>query len=237
MTNQTPRAIAYLRVSTDTQTESGLGLDAQRAAIAAAAARQGVEVGATFADQGVSGAAPLADRPGLSAAIDALRRGDVLLVAKRDRLGRDLVEVALIERLVTRKRCRVLSAAGEGTDTVAVDPAALLQRRIADVFAEYERGLIAQRTRAALRAKRARGERAGNVPFGYQLAADGVRLEPAPEEQRVLRLIAELRLADVPLRRIADTLNAAGCCTRRGTAWRHQYVAAAVVAAQQLAAN
>jgi len=146
----------------------------------------------------------------------------------------------LIERLVQRrcrtssadKRCYVFSAAGEGNGD---DAASLFQRRMLDCVAEYERALIAQRTRAALRAKRARGERAGNVPFGYQLAADGVRLEPAPDEQRIIAAIRELRAAGCTLRRITDALNAEGLTTRRGSPWRYQYVAN-LVAAQQLAA-
>jgi DNA invertase Pin-like site-specific DNA recombinase len=94
------------------------------------------------------------------------------LVAKRDRLGRYVIAVAMIERLVTKSGARVVSAAGEGTDSD--DPAALLMRRLIDSFAEYERALIAARTRAALAAKRRRGERvSGIIPFGYQLADDG----------------------------------------------------------------
>src|SRR5262245_3225867 len=110
------RAVAYVRVSTPDQAESGLGLEAQDAAIQAAAARLGVTVGRTFEDAGVSGGLPLEQRPGLLATLDAVRAGDVLLVARRDRLGRDVLNVAMIERLVERRGARVCSAAGEGTD-------------------------------------------------------------------------------------------------------------------------
>lgn len=220
----TNRAFGYLRVSTDGQAESGLGLDAQRSAINAAAARHGLVLADTFTDAGLSGALELEDRPGLFAAVNALKRGDVLLVAKRDRLGRDVVAVAMLERLVTRKGARILSAAGEGTE--GTDAASLLQRRILDAFSEYERLIIGQRTKAALRAKREKGERAGNVPFGYQLGADGQTLDINGDEQRVIGLLRELRTAGYTLRQIADELNAQGFTTRRGTAWRHQYVAA-----------
>lgn len=218
------RAVGYLRVSTDGQADSGLGLDAQRASLDAAAGRHGLTLGDVFTDAGLSGALDLDDRPGLFAAIGALRRGDVLIVAKRDRLGRDVVAVAMIERLITRKGARVLSAAGEGTESD--DPASMLQRRILDAFAEYERLIIGQRTKAALRAKRARGERAGTVPFGYQLGADGQTLLANLDEQRIMRLIRELRDAGHSQRAIADELNRQGFTTRRGTEWRHQYVAA-----------
>jgi DNA invertase Pin-like site-specific DNA recombinase len=224
----TTRAFGYVRVSTDAQADSGLGLDAQRAAIESAAGRLGLALADVFTDAGLSGALGLEHRPGLFAAIDGMRRGDVLIVAKRDRLGRDVVGVAMLERLVTRKGARIVSAAGEGTD--ADDAASMLQRRILDAFGEYERLIIAQRTKAALRAKRARGECAGNVPFGYQLAADGVHLEPAAAEQRILSAIGELRAAGYTLRAIADELNRQGYRTRSGGTWRHQYVASLAAA-------
>lgn len=221
--NRQSRAFGYLRVSTDQQADSGLGLDAQRAAVEAAAGRLGLVLAGVFADEGVSGALDLESRPSLFAAVQGLKRGDVLIVAKRDRLGRDLVGVAMIERSIMRKGARIVSAAGEGTE--GTDASAMLQRQILDVFAEYERRLIGQRTKAALRAKRQRGERAGNVPFGFSLNADGRTLDPNPDEQEVLSILRELRTAGYSLREIAAELNRQGFTTRRGTAWRHQYVA------------
>lgn len=217
-------AVGYLRVSTDQQTDSGLGLDAQREAVEKTAARLGLPLTNVFTDAGLSGALDLEDRPSLFAAVQGLKRGDVLIVAKRDRIGRDLVGVAMIERQIIRKGARVVSAAGEGTE--GTDAGAVMQRQILDVFAEYERRLIGQRTKAALQAKRARGERAGNVPFGYRLGADGQKLEPCEAEQGVLSILGELRAAGYSLRQIASELNRQGFKTRRGTAWRFQYVAA-----------
>jgi DNA invertase Pin-like site-specific DNA recombinase len=218
------RAFGYLRVSTDGQSDSGLGLDAQRSAVEAAAKRLGLVLTDVFADAGLSGALDLDDRPGLLTAVQGLKRGDVLIVAKRDRIGRDLIGVAMIERSVIRKGARIVSAAGEGTE--GTDAGAMMQRQILDVFAEYERRLIGQRTKAALRAKRERGERAGNLPFGYSLNPDGRTLEPNAAEQEVLAILGELRQAGYTLRAIAAELNRQGFTTRRGTAWRHQYVAA-----------
>lgn len=211
-------------MSTDQQADSGLGLDAQREAVEKTAARLGLPLADVFTDAGLSGALDLESRPSLFAAVQALKRGDVLIVAKRDRLGRDLVGVAMIERQIMRKGGRIVSAAGEGTE--GTDAGAMLQRQILDVFAEYERRLIGQRTKAALKAKRERGERAGNVPFGYQLGEDGQKLEPCEAEQAVLAILGELRKAGYSLRQIAAELNRQGFTTRRGTAWRFQYVAA-----------
>jgi DNA invertase Pin-like site-specific DNA recombinase len=123
----------------------------------------------------------------------------------------------MIDRLVERKGARVVSAAGEGTD--ASDPASVLMRQIIDAFAQYERAVIRTRTKAALRAKRARGERAGNVPFGHQLAKDGIRLEPNEHEINTLSVIREWRARGASLRQIAAELNRRGMRTRRGTPW------------------
>lgn len=214
-------AVGYLRVSTDGQVISGLGLDAQRAAITGAAARLGLSVAQWFTDAGVSGGASLDARPGLLAAIDALRRGDALIVAKRDRLGRDVLNVALAERLAQRKGARVVSAAGEGTD--GDGPTDVLMRQMLDAFAQFEKALIGARTRAALQAKRARGYRAGTVPFGYVADADG-RLSPDAGEQRILGRVAELRAAGMTGAAIADALNTQGYRTRQGGGWRQEYV-------------
>jgi DNA invertase Pin-like site-specific DNA recombinase len=76
-------------------------------------------------DAGTSGSLSIEDRPVLLDAVATLKRGDCLLVAKRERLGRDVIAVALIERLVSKRGARVVSAAGEGTDTED-DPSSVL---------------------------------------------------------------------------------------------------------------
>ena len=92
------RNIAYMRVSTEEQVNSGLGIEAQEAAI-----RKGLgkEPDHIFMDKGVSGGR--ADRKGLSDAIDSLRKGDVLVVAKRDRLSRDMFLSCWIEKKSRRE--------------------------------------------------------------------------------------------------------------------------------------
>jgi site-specific DNA recombinase len=154
----------------------------------------------------VGGGTPLDQRPQLLEAIAALAPGDVLLVAKRDRLGRgDVLLVAMIEVAVKRKRCRIVSAAGEGTE--GDDPSSILMRRMVDAFAEYEKLIIAARTKAALRAKRARGERYGPVPFGSDLAADGRRLVANEREREALALVRSWHAERRSLRAIAAALD------------------------------
>ncbi len=216
-------AIAYTRVSTDDQAESGLGLAAQRHAITAAAKRLGLTVTSWCSDEGVGGSAPIDKRLGLVAAIDALTPGAVLLVAKRDRVSRDVFLGCYIDREVVKKKARIVSAAGEGTDSD--DPSSMLHRRIIDAFSEYERQIIRARTKAALRAKMARGERVGSLPFGYRLAPDGQTLLRDQREQRGLALIRSLRESGHTLREIVAKLESQGIKPKRGAIWYPKTVA------------
>jgi DNA invertase Pin-like site-specific DNA recombinase len=221
-------ASAYIRMSTDDQ---ALSPDAQRAAITAWSKRTGVVVDVEHADLGVSGAAGLDKRPGLLAAIDSLGRGDVLVVAKRDRLGRDALLLAMVEASVARKGARIVSAAGEGTD--GDDPTQVLMRRIVDAFAEYERLIIKARTRSALAVKRERGERTGSVPYGFALAVDRVRLVLAEHEQAVIREARAMRDAGRSLREIAAELDARGIRARNGARFAATQIARMISSAER----
>jgi DNA invertase Pin-like site-specific DNA recombinase len=205
-------AVAYLRVSTEDQK---LGPEAQRAAIESWATREGVTIKAWHLDQGVSGGAELDQRPALAAALASLgeHRAGQLVVAKRDRLARDVVIAATIERAAGRVGARVVAADGVGNGEGAAEG---FMRTVIDGAAQYERALIRARTKAALAAKRAQGERTGTVPFGYRLAADRVRLEPDPAEQAVIQRVRDLRAAGVTLREIVEVLRMAGARSRRG---------------------
>lgn len=205
-------AVAYLRVSTEDQ---NLGPDAQRAAIEVWAVRNGVSVDSWHVDQGVSGGSPVDKRPGLLAAVDALRDSGagVLVVAKRDRLARDIVIGAMIEQLVARQGGGIVSADGTGNGD---GPADELMRNMVQAFAQYERALIRARTRAALSVKRSRGERTGGVPYGMQLSADGKTLEADPGEQAVLEQVRFWRAAGLSTRAIVAECGRAGFLGRSG---------------------
>ena len=204
------QAIGYVRVSTD---EQHTGPKAQRDALARWAQANGAELVAVFEDLGISGAAPLDARPGLLSALEALTPGAVLVVAKRDRLARDMMSAAMVERMAERSHARIVSSDGVGNGD---SPEALLMRRMVDAFAEYERSLIRARTRAALAAKKARGERTGAVPFGWVLTPDGVHLEAVAGEQATIRLARELHESGLSLRKVAAELAERGFCARNG---------------------
>jgi len=101
---------------------------------------------------------------------------------------------------------------------------AMLMRRIVDAFGEYERLVIRARTRHALKAKRAQGLRAGNVPFGFSLAEDRKALVANPEEQQTLAEIRRLRQEGCSMPQIAARLNDQGLATRSGSDWRFEYI-------------
>ena len=207
-------AVGYIRVSTEDQ---ALGPEAQRASLEAWATRNGVELVAVFEDLGVSGAAALDRRPGLLAALDALesRGAGLLVIAKRDRLARDTMTAAMVERLAERAGARIVSADGVGDGD---GPEAMLMRRIVDAFAEYERALIRGRTRNALAVKKARGERVGAVPVGSKVSTDGRTLEADAAELEVIAAARELRAAGLSIRNIAAELERRGFRNRAGNA-------------------
>lgn len=208
----TPRAIAYLRVSTE---EQQLGPEAQEAAIRTYAAQRGLEIVAVFRDQ-VSGAAPLDARPGLIEALDALGRegASVLLVHRRDRLARDTAQAAFVSRLVEHSGARIESADGVAAGDAPEDR---LLRTILDGLAEYERALIRVRTKGALAAKRRRGERLGRPPFGFQLVAG--QLQEDRDQQATIRHIISLRQQFRPWAEIAEILNIEHRKPARGVRW------------------
>lgn len=182
------KAIAYYRVSTDQQAQSGLGIEAQRAACEEWAEESGAEIVDELTDEGVSGSVDPVDRDGLGVALKAVEYADVLIVAKRDRIARDTVKAGMCERMVEKAGAELISAQGEGTQTD--DPfAELFQKRMADLFAEYEALQASVRTKAALAAKRARGEHTGGeVPYGKTKDEEGKLHDERPIGDMVVEL-------------------------------------------------
>jgi DNA invertase Pin-like site-specific DNA recombinase len=205
-------AVAYLRVSTEDQ---NLGPEAQRAAIERWATSRDIRIVSWHEDR-LSGATAVEDRPGLMAALATLReRGTGLLVAaKRDRIARDVVIAATVERLVIDAGARVATADGVAMEAT---PEGALMRGLLDLFAQYERAVIRSRTAAALAAKRARGERVSRLaPLGYRF--EDSRLVDDPEELALLARVREMRSRGLSLHRVVAILNAEGA-TCRGGRW------------------
>jgi DNA invertase Pin-like site-specific DNA recombinase len=144
---------------------------------------------------------------------DLRARGAGLLVAaKRDRIARDVVIAATVERLAQDAGARVVTADGV---SLGDTPEGHLMRGLLDLFAAYERAVIKARTRAALAVKRSRGERvSGRAPLGYRF--EGTSLVPEPSEGAVLTRVRELRAKGLSLARVTAILNAEGLDCRGG---------------------
>jgi len=213
------KIVGYLRVSTDQQVESGLGMEAQKAACEDYAKKVGGEVALFFMDEGLSGALSLEKRPGMLNAINSLKKEDILVVAKRDRLGRVPMVLVMIEAAVSRKGAKIVSAAGEGTE--GDDPSSYVMRGIIDVFSVYERLIIKARTKAALKTKKDKGQRVGHIPFGYKLAEDNVHLVQNEIEYGVLKQASELRAQGLSIRDTAVAMNKKGLFNRGQSKWNH----------------
>ena len=146
-------AIAYLRVSTQRQQHSGLGIEAQRAAIARFTDAEGLTIVAEYVEAETGkGADALDRRPQLAAALAAAKSAKCsVVVSKLDRLSRD---VAFVAGLMAQRVPFIVAELGRDADPFMLHLYAAL--------AEKERRLIAERTRAALSAKKASGVQLGN---------------------------------------------------------------------------
>lgn len=211
-------AVAYLRVSTQQQGASGLGLEAQRMALNAFALREKVNIVAWFTEveSGKRVSDTLTKRPQLGAALKAARllQGPVL-VSKLDRLSRD---VHFISGLMAERVEFIVTELGRQADPFVLHLFAAL--------AEKERQLISERTRAGLAAAKARGVKLGNPSplFGTKAtaavasAAAVARADAMAEDLRDMIAAAKAR-GCVTLREIAVFLNKRGIPTARGNQW------------------
>lgn len=209
--------------------DQGVSLSAQRAAIESWAARQGISIASWKADEGVSGAAPIAERPGLVAAYGALREhgAGVLVAARRDRFACDVFVAGLVEQAALASGATLRTADGSESSLAreSAPGAQSWTRGAVDLFVAYQRAINRARTREALAAKRARGERVGAVPYGYRLAPDGLHLEADAAEQAVLVRVRELSSAGLSQREIVEDLAAHGVVGRTGAPLQKTQVA------------
>jgi DNA invertase Pin-like site-specific DNA recombinase len=205
--------VGYIRVSTARQGKSGLGLEAQKAALIRFAEAEGLEIVAQYVEiESGKGADALDRRPQLSAALaDARKRRCPVLVAKLDRLSRD---VHFISGLMTHRVPFVVAELGADADPFMLHLYAAL--------AEKERSLISHRTRDALKAAKARGVVLGNPNLDdvRQRAVASVRAEADRFAANVAPIIREIQLGGATSHRaVARALNARGVATARGGEW------------------
>ncbi len=201
---------AYIRVSTDRQAEQGFGLPIQQETISRWARNNGHTIVSWHEDAGESGSNGIAQRHGLADALHACanRTARGIIVARLDRLARDLVLQETLLAEVRKHHARVWSCA-DGEDAYLADdptdPSRKLIRQILGAVAEYERAMIALRMTAGRERKRAQGGYAsGAPPYGYR-AVDG-KLVAHPIELTQIELMRSLRASGASYGHVAQIL-------------------------------
>ena len=236
-------AVAYFRVSTDEQAESGVSLDAQQAKVRAWCTANDAaldpadvfvegEAAGGGAGRGKSGGRA-DNRPALQAALDKVcgRKG-VLVFYSLSRLARSTRDTLAIAERLDHAGANMVSLS-ERIDTTSASGKMVF--RMLAVLAEFERDLIRERTRDALQHKIRRGERCGKVRFGSVVDPDDPRrskktgspsaLVPCPREVEAVALIKDLAGEGRSLRSIAAELDRLGIPTKEGRpGWHHSTV-------------
>jgi len=211
------KAVGYIRVSTEDQAKEGISLDHQRAKIRAYCELKDMELDSIIEDAGIS--AKNLNRPGAQKVIHLAKkkRVDAVVVYKLDRMFRSTID-ALETTQQFDKWGVSFHSIQETLDTKSAMGRFFFT--LTAGLAEMERGIIGERTRAALRHKRERGEKTGgDVPFGYDVTGDGHLVENLAE-QKVIHLIRKLKLKGYSLRSICKELEEMGYTTKTGrTSW------------------
>ena len=229
-TKNQPKANAvalYIRVSTEEQVRGGVSLDAQEATLRAYCTMRGLDLVELVVDAGVSAGAPLSTRPGGARVLELVRAGVVegVVAAKLDRLFRDCGDCLAVTR-AWDKRGVALHLVDMGGQTV--DTSTAMGRFFLTVMAgaaELERGMVAERTSAAMQHVKSQGRRVGAVPYGFRLADDGRTLVADDREHAVLTTARELRSAGLSLRAVAAELARRGFTARAGGVFLAEQVA------------
>jgi DNA invertase Pin-like site-specific DNA recombinase len=207
------RCIAYIRVSTSKQGSSGLGIEAQRHAVARFAESEGFEIVAEHVEvETGKGADALDRRPVLAKALAEARKAKVpVLVAKLDRLSRD---VHFISGLMAHKVPFIVAELGADADPFML--------HLFAAMAEKERAMISRRTKEALQAAKVRGAKLGNpdIAKAQKASVEARRAIVAAFDAKVLPVIRAIqKQGAVSLRAVARELSARGISTQRGGEW------------------
>jgi len=224
------KAIGYIRVSTQEQAESGLGLDSQERAVRLYCEMKGFDLVGLIRDEGVSAGKPLGDRDGGQGLLRsaALKGTSHVVAMKLDRLFRNAGDALQVVE-DWDKRCVALHLVDQGGS--AMDTSSAMGKFMLTVLAgvaEMERNLGRERTTAALAEKRARGEKTGGtVPYGFDAVpshAGVIGLVENAGEQAVINRMHRLRQEGFPLAGIAKQFNEDAVPTKTGARWHPETV-------------
>jgi site-specific DNA recombinase len=219
------KAAGYLRVSTEGQAgEDKFGLPAQKEAIQGYVESQGIEIVAWYEDDGISGAT--IDRPGLQQMITDSGENifDAVLVAKMDRIARDLFYSLFIEKELLLNEVQIISIS---EPVIGHDPMNTAFRQMMGVFAELEKSMIAARMTGGRKQKaRGGGYAGGGAAIGYRAKRGGKVLLLDQEKALTVQRVFELRDKQPTwtLQQLADQLNKEGHTTAQGKKFKSMQV-------------
>lgn len=216
------RMIGYCRVSTAGQAENGVSLDMQKDKIKAFCLLHGYQLTAIYEDAGRS-AKDIKGRPEFQRCLDELISGKTngLIVYKLDRAFRSTVDCLTIIEQLESKGLLFMSVM-ENLNTQGAIGKLFLS--ILASLSTFERALTAERTSQALQSKKEHGERIGQVPYGFALSTDGVKLIQEPSEQTVIRTIVRYHKTGLSNNAIACRLNERKIPTKNSGLWRNHTV-------------
>lgn len=211
------RVRIYLRVSTLNQGQDGNGIQAQLDACETYAAQHGLEIAGIYRDV-ISGASHPRDREGLSRLMRDLKDGEGVLVHRRCRLSREMYLGLWLEKEIHRLGGTLESTDGGNGN----DPTQELFRHLVMIFAQYEKSLIRDRTRSALKKLKESGRKLGRPPFGFSYTESG-DLEKNHHYPTVVRM-QTLRDEGSNYSEISRALNAEGHKSQTGKDFTPQMV-------------
>jgi site-specific DNA recombinase len=209
----------YLRVSTNHQADSGLGLLAQKENclnFARTNLKDDKDI-RIYSDEGVSGTLDVWKRPALMEILEEITEGDVLLSYDGSRLARDTFVWLTIEREIQKKKAKISLACGANGDSLEVQ----LVRRLLSQINDYSVRKTRERTSMALQAKIREGYKLGRAAYGFKISDCRKELIEVEEEQKIITFVRNLRAHGSKWKEVVAELNMNGYCNRAGREWTY----------------
>jgi DNA invertase Pin-like site-specific DNA recombinase len=209
----------YLRVSTNLQAASGVGIAYQKEQCELYCKRNGIDTDINYyVDNGVSGSLDIYKRPELTRAINALSNDDVLWAYDSSRLSRSAFVWLTIEKAVADAGSSILLSNGMNGDSIEMK----MVRGIMSQLNEFNRLKSNERVRLGLKIKRERdGQIQGRAPYGYSITKCRTKMIEVSEEQNLLRIVDGMKERSIKLADIVAHLNENGYTNRRGSKWTY----------------
>jgi len=218
-------AIGYIRVSTEGQNGcDSFGLETQRDAITKYCTANGLELIQIYEDPALSGSLAALERPGLLAVLEAVQEGEKIIVARLDRIARDLYLSLWVEKEIRKAGAELISISEPYRWN---DPTQKLLLNIIMSFAEFERSLITSRLSSGRMTKARNGGYAGGkAPIGYKEGRGSKALTVDEDKATTVKRVFELKatMPDASLQKVAGALNAEGHTTKEGKSFHPMQV-------------